>query len=110
MEVRPPPARLRVAVLAGVAERPRIRRGPIPPPQTAGHRAPDGSARPADLYREQVEGLDASVRSLRPDQWDLLASPADGWTVRDLVAHLTATESLVAERLGVRSVAAPDDP
>jgi uncharacterized protein (TIGR03084 family) len=112
LEVRPPPVRLRAAVLAGAAERRPFR--PAPPPGTAGPtneiRRSTESTHPGVLYREQIEGLDGVLRSLERDQWAAVASEADGWSVQDLIAHLTATESLVAERLDLRSTAWANDP
>ncbi len=83
-EMKAPPAGLREAI----REAARARREDRPAAVAA--------------YLEQVDRLGRLLRDLEPGQWRLVAVPADGWTVQDLVAHLTATEGLVALAVGAR--------
>lgn len=50
-------------------------------------------------YAATVSALDALLHELTPDQWNQVAH--GDWTIRDLVVHLTATDNLVADRLGL---------
>jgi uncharacterized protein (TIGR03083 family) len=87
----PPPKSLRTRVIAAV-DRPRL--------------PPHGAA-----YAATVAALDALLRELPPDDWTLAAHA--GWTVLDLVIHLTATDNLVADQLGLHvhpPVSADDTP
>jgi uncharacterized protein (TIGR03083 family) len=76
----PPPARLRGAILAAaVARRP-----------AAGEEASSG-------YATWVDRFDTVLESLTPAQWR--ERVVHDWTVQDLVAHLTATDELLAAQL-----------
>jgi uncharacterized protein (TIGR03083 family) len=84
----PPPARLRGAVLAAaVASRP-----------GAGEEASTG-------YATWVERFDALLESLTPAQWR--ERVIHDLTAQDLVAHLIATDELLAAQLGAGT---PEDP
>jgi uncharacterized protein (TIGR03083 family) len=65
-------------------------------------------ATPAGLYREVVADMDDLLGSLTPADW---AHPTVyDWTVADMVAHLAATEVLIADLLdGRRDAARLDD-
>ena len=86
-----PPARLRGAVLAAaVAGRP-----------AAAEEAETG-------YATWVERFDTLLERLTPAQWR--ARVVHDWTVQDLVAHLTATDGLLAAQLGSADDEKPEDP
>jgi uncharacterized protein (TIGR03083 family) len=83
--------RLRGAVLAAaVARRP-----------AAGEEASSG-------YATWVERFDALLQSLTPAQWR--ERVIHDLTVQDLVAHLIATDELLAAQLGAADAEAPEDP
>jgi uncharacterized protein (TIGR03083 family) len=85
-----PPARLRDAVLAAaVARRP------------AGEEASSG-------YATWVERFDSLLGNLTPAQWR--ERVIRDLTVQDLVAHLIATDELLAAQLGAAGAGAPEDP
>lgn len=42
-------------------------------------------------HREAEQPLTAVISSLSPDEWDA-ASPCEGWTVRDVLAHIIDTQ------------------
>jgi uncharacterized protein (TIGR03083 family) len=87
----PPPARLRGAVLAAaVARRP-----------AAGEEASRG-------YATWVERFDTLLASLTPAQWR--ERVIHDLTVQDLVAHLIATDELLAAQLGAADAETPEDP
>ncbi|MFD9902760.1 maleylpyruvate isomerase family mycothiol-dependent enzyme [Streptomyces sp. NPDC059063] len=48
-------------------------------------------------YADQVATLDAVLRDLAAEEWN--TQTVEGWTVAQLVAHLAATDSLLAETL-----------
>jgi uncharacterized protein (TIGR03083 family) len=81
-EALTPPARLRSSVLAAARAR------------GSASRADDGVL---DLFRDLTDRLDALARALGPA--DLGATTANGLTVRDLLIHLAAMESMVAGAL-----------
>jgi uncharacterized protein (TIGR03083 family) len=86
----PPPVRLRGAVLAAaVARRP------------AGEEASRG-------YATWVERFDSLLGSLTPAQWR--ERVIHDLTVQDLVAHLIATDELLAAQLGAADAGTPEDP
>jgi len=86
-----PPARLRGAVLAAaVARRP-----------AAGEEASTG-------YATWVDRFDTLLQSLTPAQWR--ERVIHDLTVQDLVAHLIATDELLAAQLGATDTEAPEDP
>ena len=60
------------------------------------------------LFAEQIAAVDALLESLRPDEWEAPITPVPGWTVRDLVGHLAATETRLAQRLGAAPEVLPD--
>ncbi|MBO3743447.1 maleylpyruvate isomerase family mycothiol-dependent enzyme [Actinoplanes flavus] len=78
---------------AGLAARLRsaapVRRRPAP--------AAPGYAQP---YAAQVAALDLLLTGLDEDHWGRIAAYGE-WSVHDLLAHLTATDSLIAAALGV---------
>jgi uncharacterized protein (TIGR03083 family) len=87
----PPPARLRDAVLAAaLASRP-----------AAGEEASAG-------YAAWVERLDTLLERLSPAQWR--GRVVRDWTTQDLVAHLIATDGLLAAQLGPGGADPPEDP
>lgn len=90
-EALTPPPTLRRSVLAAARDR-----------QRAGGGHDDDLMR---LYRIEAERFDALVDALAPD--DLAATTANGLSVRDLVIHLAAMESMVSAGLGF-PVPAPD--
>jgi uncharacterized protein (TIGR03083 family) len=93
--VAPPPA-LRARVLeAAFAQRP----GQALVPSSA-----------ADLHRLEADRTIALFRRLRPADAEAVVDPPElaGWTVRDLVIHILANETLLAEKLGTTSVVAPE--
>lgn len=60
-----------------------------------------------DAYRGGIEALEAVVAGLTPEQ--ARAKPADGsWSITQIVAHLSDTEALFAERM--KRVLAEDRP
>jgi uncharacterized protein (TIGR03083 family) len=64
----------------------------------------------AELVNAQQSLLDV-LDSLRPDDWQR-SSPNDGWTVRDLLVHLTTSESgfvPTLRRMAAGSGGVPDD-
>jgi uncharacterized protein (TIGR03083 family) len=79
-----PPARLREAVLASAR---------------ASRRTSSPGSLPALAYATQVEALDALLAGLSPVDWRT-AVPRHG-NVRELIAHLTANDQLVAADLGL---------
>jgi uncharacterized protein (TIGR03083 family) len=91
MVAAPPPARLRDAVLAAaVAARP-----------AAGEEASTG-------YATWVERFDTLLERLTPGQWR--ERMIHDLTVQDLVAHLIATDELLAAQLGPGVAGAPEEP
>jgi uncharacterized protein (TIGR03083 family) len=79
-------------------------RNGFPPPQSLRAKviaAAGGLGLAADgaAYAATVAALDALLRELSPDEWTLAAHA--GWTVLDLIIHLTATDNLVADQLGL---------
>jgi uncharacterized protein (TIGR03083 family) len=65
----------------------------------------------ASCYAATVAALDALLRELDANHWARVAH--DAWTVLDLVIHLTATDNLIADRLGLHvhpPVRAGEDP
>lgn len=51
-------------------------------------------SQPPDLLSDEHADLAAFLRSLTPEQWDR-PSLCDGWTTRDVVAHLAAWDDLL---------------
>lgn len=51
------------------------------------------------IYRSAVRQFDQRVQLVRDDQWDL-STPDPGWTVADLVDHVTAGQVAAAAALG----------
>jgi uncharacterized protein (TIGR03083 family) len=87
-----PPAWLRGAVLAAaVARRPAV-----------------GSEEAAAGYAAWVDRFDGLLGELTPAQWR--ARVIHDWTVQDLVAHLTASDELLADQLATGRAEAPEDP
>jgi Mycothiol maleylpyruvate isomerase N-terminal domain/Putative zinc-finger len=86
-----PPRRLRGAVLeAALARRPAAR-------------ADAGAG-----YAAWVHRFDALLQDLTPEQWRRRV--VHGWSVQDLVAHLSATDELLAAQLAPVPAAAPEGP
>jgi uncharacterized protein (TIGR03083 family) len=89
LEERAPDPRLRATVLATARER---REPPTP----------------SSLFREVTADLDALLGSLSGTDW--AAPTVFGWTLHDLVAHLAASETLIADLLeGRRDAVMLDD-
>jgi uncharacterized protein (TIGR03083 family) len=75
-------------------------------------RGPDGIPDYAQAYAATVAALDALLRELDEDQWTGVIAH-EKWNVLDLVIHLTATDNLVADQLGLHvhpAVRDDDDP
>ncbi|WP_265520289.1 TIGR03086 family metal-binding protein [Oerskovia flava] len=53
-------------------------------------------------HGDAIGAFDHPVRTITDDQWDL-PTPDDGWSVRDLVRHLTAEQLWVPELLAGRT-------
>ncbi|RAY13331.1 hypothetical protein DPM19_19835 [Actinomadura craniellae] len=87
-----PPVGLRARML----DRALTRRPPAP--AVPGYAAP---------YAAQVSVLDSLLGELAGPDWARTAVAEYGWSVQDLVAHLAATDGLLAARLGADS--APGD-
>src|SRR5262245_19677434 len=96
----PPPARLRESVLAAAFAR---RRPAAPAASASDDSASAAPARPpaaAEVYASQVRELDALLAELSAEEWQ--ARVVDGWTVEDLMGHLTASDRALAIELGLR--------
>src|SRR5436190_10486220 len=78
VEAEPPPAHVEAALLAAATR----------PPEPA-----------AGAYREAIERLGRLATELTDEEWLRPASP-NGWSCRDLVAHLAAIDSLLVTTLG----------
>lgn len=65
----------------------------------------------AETYDELAQGMAAVIAGLRADQWDA-DSPCEGWTARDVLAHLIDSERDFFSGHGVELPARPalDDP
>lgn len=59
-----------------------------------------------DLYRRLASSLTEVVDAVPTDRWDS-ASPCQGWTTRDVVAHIIETQSRM---MGVVGLPIPDGP
>lgn len=81
-----PPARLRTRVL----ERAMERRPPTP-------KVPEFAA----PYAAQVSVLNLLLAELDESEWAVPVLDEYGWNVQDLIAHLAATDGLLAARLGL---------
>lgn len=57
-----------------------------------------------DLHRRAVAAFGDLVGAVEPDQWDL-PTPCEGWTVRDLISHVTAENLWTPPLLGGRTIA-----
>lgn len=99
-EVAPPP-RLRQRVLAAAFRR-----------RAPGSDDDDGRAAggPAEVHRIELRRAVELLDGLTADDWELPVDPPEfaGWTVHDLVVHLAANESLLADRLDVPLAAVPE--
>lgn len=60
----------------------------------------------ADLYRRLAAGLTARVDAVPADRWEN-PSPCEGWTARDVLAHIVDTQ---AQMVGVVGLSIPDGP
>jgi uncharacterized protein (TIGR03083 family) len=87
----PPPARLRGAVLAAAAAR-----------------RPSAGEDTSTAYATWVDRFDTQLERLTPAQWR--ERVVHDWTVQDLVAHLTATDELLAAQLGSAADETLEDP
>jgi uncharacterized protein (TIGR03083 family) len=85
-----PPGDLRERVLGAA------RAGRVPSPVVAG-------ASPIEVHRIELSRMVMLLSDLTPDEWDRPLDPPEfaGWTVHDVAAHLAASESLLADHLGV---------
>lgn len=59
-----------------------------------------------DTYARLADGMATVIATLTPPQWDA-ASPCEGWTARDVLAHLIDTQR---EFFGRHGLALPDRP
>lgn len=59
-----------------------------------------------DLYRRLAAALTDRVDAVPADRWDA-PSPCDGWTTRDVLAHIVETQSRM---VGVVGLSIPDGP
>ena len=65
-----------------------------------------------DRYQLVASGFDRRVKAVQPEQWDA-PSPCEGWTARDVVAHVVNNyQSMVAAASGTEAarMAPGDDP
>ena len=72
--------------------------------------APVALPSPEEVHRrEQQRGLEY-LRSLQPDDWSVPVDPPElaGWSVHDVVAHLAANATLLADTLGVPVAGVPE--
>ena len=97
IEGQPPPPGLGAAILDQARNRRR-----------ATGVAAEARAEPPEVFGAQIDELHEVLAELRADQWASMA--ADPWTAQDLVAHLTATETVVADLIGVPSRAPAGEP
>lgn len=95
-DVAPPPG-LRTSVLAAARDR------RPPAPVVAG-------SSPIDVHRLELARLILLVRDLPPEDWARPVDPPEfaGWTVHDVVVHLVANESMLAQQLGVPVPGVPE--
>ena len=63
-------------------------------------------AQAIDVFRRQVEALDASLGRVPPASWDAMTDA--GWTVHDLVAHLVTVEEYLGSVLGLWEYDVPE--
>ncbi len=67
----------------------------------------------ADRYRRRADAFGALIAGTAPERWSS-PSPCEGWTARDVVAHVVDfSAQVLRERAGVSSIAVPavaDDP
>ena len=65
----------------------------------------------ADRYRRLAARLTETIDAVTDDRWDR-PSPCDGWTARDVVAHVASTEWALLTRVHMapEGVSLPDDP
>ena len=106
-EVAPPP-HLRQRVLAAAFRRrpPGTARRPAGTADDRGavdvDRDVDGGS-PVEVHRIELRRVLDLLDGLEHDDWTRSLDPPElaGWTVHDLVVHLAANESLLADRLGV---------
>lgn len=61
----------------------------------------------AESYDELAEGMATVIASLRADEWDK-PSPCEGWTARDVLAHLIDTQRDYLTGHGLALPARPD--
>lgn len=61
----------------------------------------------AETYDELAAGMAAVIASLRAEEWDR-PSPCEGWTARDVLAHLIDTERDYLSGHGLPLPARPD--
>jgi uncharacterized protein (TIGR03083 family) len=96
-ETEPAPGPLRSRVLeAAMAQRP------------AGRPRHSVELSPVEGYRRTVDELATLLAGLAHQQWAATVEHY-GWTVQGLVGHVLAVEQLLAARLGLDDVEAPDD-
>ncbi|QCQ93313.1 TIGR03086 family metal-binding protein [Rhodococcus sp. SGAir0479] len=60
----------------------------------------------ADLYRRLAAALTERVDAVPADRWEN-PSPCDGWTTRDVLAHIVDTQT---QMIGVVGLSVPDGP
>lgn len=66
----------------------------------------------SDRYRKVADDLSARVAAVTPDAWER-PSPCEGWTARDVVAHVVEATGMFLSRAGVELPEGPsveDDP
>lgn len=66
----------------------------------------------SDRYRRLAEGLTTAISAVPSDKWDV-ASPCEGWSVRDVVQHILDTQKGSLEPVGLSISGGPsvdDDP
>ena len=66
----------------------------------------------ADRYRRLAELFGTTVEAMGPDDWGK-PSPCEGWTARDVLAHVLDSEASAVTKVGLsieRSVDVRDDP
>jgi uncharacterized protein (TIGR03083 family) len=71
---------------------------------------PSTAAPPREAHLIEIERLISLLRSLSTEQWTRPVDPPefDGWTVRDVASHVSASEALAAQLLGAGVASVPE--
>jgi uncharacterized protein (TIGR03083 family) len=115
LEAAPGAARWERTLRAAAGELAAVGTVEVPPPAGLGHRVlaearrrrPStpvvAGASPIEMHRVELARAVLLFCDLRPADWGRPVDPPEfaGWTVHDVVAHLAAIETLLADHLGV---------